>query len=489
MFALLSALAALALLGWVTSTGGCKRGEAAMAAVSEKLGPSDADWESKIAAANTARDEEAARRLELASDVNDLSSENEDLETQLEELRAKLAKANSDKGDLQLKADGLVGDLDTSNTELASLKDQLKKLKGERDGLQGKLDSTVNTWTNKLSAANNEKKSTATKLADALDRLNKMKGASTDLDEARKRNNQLKNRVGELEVTLNKLGAEKNKLSADAAAKDKAMQAQKAKSVADKDKAIADLEKKNKALEDQVNKLKAKNSEDSRNMAANMDKQMQALKKEHAELKKKADDAAKDCKAQVAKLSAEIDRLKKELAKKPKTVPAPAPVMELKRAGDFDDLDLPLLVNDPAKLRNEFKPLFIQMRKADDTPAARTKLYDTITKGGKAKPSGRILFNAGSAYAQGGEATKLAELIEKVKKGDKLLVVGYASQDGDPKSNYELSSRRASVTAKKILDSSDIDEDDIQAVYFGETKRFDAGSEPPNRTVEIWSVK
>ena len=62
------------------------------------------------------------------------------------------------------------------------------------------------------------------------------------------------------------------------------------------------------------------------------------------------------------------------------------------------------------------------------------------------------------------------------------------SKDGDPKANRELSSRRASNVAQKIVAAGKITKSDVQAVYFGETSRF-AAENAPNRVVEVWKVK
>ena len=117
------------------------------------------------------------------------------------------------------------------------------------------------------------------------------------------------------------------------------------------------------------------------------------------------------------------------------------------------------------------------------------KIYTELAKEGKTEPAVRIHYEVGSAEAQGAELEKLNNLIKNSKKGDKYLVVGYASTDGEPEANYKLSSERASNAAQKIANSKKASKDDIQAVYFGETTRFHATEMPPNRVVEVWKVK
>jgi outer membrane protein OmpA-like peptidoglycan-associated protein len=71
----------------------------------------------------------------------------------------------------------------------------------------------------------------------------------------------------------------------------------------------------------------------------------------------------------------------------------------------------------------------------------------------------------------------------------KVLAVGDASTDGDAKSNHELSSKRASSVAQEVAKITGLDKDSIQAVYFGQTKRFDEKVLTPNRIVEVWVTK
>ncbi len=125
----------------------------------------------------------------------------------------------------------------------------------------------------------------------------------------------------------------------------------------------------------------------------------------------------------------------------------------------------------------------------DDTPEALEKVYAKLSEGGNTSALHKVPFDSGSAAVAAADTTKLNELLKGSPKGAKFLVVGYASADGDAKSNYELSSERASNVAAEIAKIPGVDKSAIQAVYFGQTKRFNTAYLSPNRVVEVWRVK
>lgn len=188
------------------------------------------------------------------------------------------------------------------------------------------------------------------------------------------------------------------------------------------------------------------------------------------------------------KLKAELAKLKggKEKGKAKEKAAPKEQENALRRAVDFPELDLPMLINDPNQLDPEFKPLFVRLREMKDTPDAREKIYAELAKDGKTEPVLQVPFEVGSDTVSNESGISLEGLVEKSGESAKFLVVGYASVDGNPQSNYELSSRRASHVAQKIADGN---ENTVQAVYFGQTRRFDAEAMPPNRVVEVWRVQ
>ena len=68
----------------------------------------------------------------------------------------------------------------------------------------------------------------------------------------------------------------------------------------------------------------------------------------------------------------------------------------------------------------------------------------------------------------------------------RFLAIGYASTDGSQDRNRELSSRRALATAEAIAEARP--NHPVEAVYFGQTQRFDLNRRAANRVVEIWKI-
>lgn len=238
---------------------------------------------------------------------------------------------------------------------------------------------------------------------------------------------------------------------------------------------ISSLEQKLNTLGEEKIALVAKASKHSGKNADELTEQLQALQ---GQLQKEQ----KDCASAKAALQKQIDELRSSLDQAEYGE-------QLKRAVDFPALDLPLLVNDPAKLNPAVRPLFIRLRSMGDTPQDREKLYAELGKEGKTKPLHLVPFASGSAEIVDAEQKKLEGQLTSVEKGAKYLVVGYASTDGEAKANYELSSNRASIVAQLVASLAKAGGDSVQAVYFGQTKRFSAIDLPPNRVVEVWQVK
>lgn len=227
---------------------------------------------------------------------------------------------------------------------------------------------------------------------------------------------------------------------------------------------VTQLKEKNQSLASQVAKLTA----DAAAMNA-VSAELNKLKEENKKLAASAD--------QQKKLSAEIESLKSQVFSFKNTE-------KLKAAVSGPALDLPLLINDPASLDTRLMPLFAELRGIPDTLEAKTALYAEIAKRGKAAPVMQVKFTAGNSEVSEPDRIALRKLME-ANPGSKFLVVGYASVDGDPKANYELSSRRASQVASHIAGESKNGQ--VQAVYYGQTRRF-SPYDAPNRIVEVWKV-
>lgn len=238
--------------------------------------------------------------------------------------------------------------------------------------------------------------------------------------------------------------------------------------------------------------------------AAELRAQSEALSAKNAELNAKLKESGA---LDAAALSAEVARLTGELAGERKACAAAKAELtaevgnlqqkldqalygeQLKPAGDFPALDLPFLVNDPIELHRKVRPLFIGLRGVKEEDAKLDETYAKLSAGGSTSAIHRVPFASGSAEVVPAETAKLRELLKDTPKGAKFLVVGYASADGDAKSNHELSSQRASSVAATLAEIEGIDGGAVEAVYFGQTKRFSATDMAPNRVVEVWLVK
>ncbi|MDF1825513.1 MAG: OmpA family protein [Verrucomicrobiales bacterium] len=216
---------------------------------------------------------------------------------------------------------------------------------------------------------------------------------------------------------------------------------------------------------------------------------LDALKAETEKLKKQLADEKKACAKSKAAMAGANEKLKKEIEKLKQQIDEALYGEKLKAAADLPALDFPFLINEPIQLDGKVRPVFIELRGMEDTPEALEKVYATLSKDGNTNALHRVPFDSGSAEVTPAEVTRLNELLKGSPKGARFLVVGYASTDGDAKSNHELSSKRASNVAAQVAGIPGVDKNGVQAVYFGQTKRFNANYLSPNRVVEVWRVK
>jgi len=257
------------------------------------------------------------------------------------------------------------------------------------------------------------------------------------------------------------------------------LEAEKTKWNAAKQELASELE----SLEGRLSALATEKQTLTAQLAEASNSDAAALKIEVAGLKEELDSEREACRAAKSALNAEIDKLQTGLDQAlygDQLKPA---------AGDFPALTLPFLVNEPIKLDRKVRPVFIELRGMGESEADLQKAYEKISRDGKTRAIHKVPFESGSAEVVAAETAKLKELLKESSKGAKFLVVGYASTDGDPKSNHELSSKRASSVAAKLAGIEGVDKDSVQAVYFGQTKRFSSSDMAPNRIVEVWQVK
>ncbi|MCG8602002.1 MAG: OmpA family protein, partial [Verrucomicrobiales bacterium] len=214
-----------------------------------------------------------------------------------------------------------------------------------------------------------------------------------------------------------------------------------------------------------------------------------AAEKAAADAKKALEDQKKTCEGEKSKLTAEINKLRAEIEKLKAEIAGLKKAAMPSAAANLPKIDLPMLVNDPTTLDGKFFSLFQGLNQVKGGPGEREKVYAELTKDGNSKDIHLVPFQVGSAAVAGKEEQDLKAALNNTEKSARFLVVGYASTDGDAASNRKLSSQRASNVAQKISAISGVPQNQIKAIYFGQTTRFNANYLTPNRVVEVWRLK
>lgn len=115
--------------------------------------------------------------------------------------------------------------------------------------------------------------------------------------------------------------------------------------------------------------------------------------------------------------------------------------------------------------------------------------YENIRETMDAEIIHRQTFTKGSSKIAFDREKIIQNILDKRKdRKSFFLVVGYASKSGSSEDNRKLSCRRATTVASVVnmLKASD---QEVKAVYLGETKRFSEASELDNQICEIWEIK
>ncbi|MGB2403316.1 MAG: OmpA family protein [Akkermansiaceae bacterium] len=118
-----------------------------------------------------------------------------------------------------------------------------------------------------------------------------------------------------------------------------------------------------------------------------------------------------------------------------------------------------------------------------------TAAYEDIHNTMNAEIIHRQTFAKGSSQITFDREKIIEDILNKRQDRNCLfLVIGYASKSGDQTSNRELSAKRATTVASlvKILKA---DNQQVKAVYLGETERFSSEIEVENQICEIWEIK
>lgn len=115
--------------------------------------------------------------------------------------------------------------------------------------------------------------------------------------------------------------------------------------------------------------------------------------------------------------------------------------------------------------------------------------YQNIETTLHAKVIHRQGFATGSAQIAFDRETMIKNAMGKGAAVDSyFLVVGYASKTGDPASNRKLSAARA-TTAASVVNLLKTEQQDVRAVYLGQTNRFAKDDPLANQICEVWEIK
>jgi hypothetical protein len=405
VFAVLSGLSALFLTAWIFGSGGCidTNGPKLSPVPDSKVATEDTQ---EIDTAREALAEESARRAELAaelrgskSDLGSLENENAALNLQLKKLKGSTSLTR----DLDGKLAALSLKLKAANEANGAL---TTKVKGAAS-TNAKLDADLAGLQAKLKALEGEKSSMALKLKASGEGAGKMSGLAAEL------------------------AALKLKFDAETKASKEAKS-----SLLTLKQAAADKEK---SLLAQIKTLKGSMAGDSGKLAA----ELKALKLSSA-------DKEKITAAQAVKLNAEVEALTKKLTADAKACEAAKKKLlieinklnseldalkngdKLKRAADLPDLNLPLLVNDPAKLDVKVRPLFVSLRGINETAADREATYQKVVAEGDSSAKDVVQFDSGSAGGTAAESTELAAKLKGLGKDVKILAEAMPPWTGTP---------------------------------------------------------
>lgn len=100
-----------------------------------------------------------------------------------------------------------------------------------------------------------------------------------------------------------------------------------------------------------------------------------------------------------------------------------------------------------------------------------------------------LSFATGSSTLSKDDLSQIDEIVSaEVPDGDLTLIIGYASETGNPEANQNLSSDRA-TTAAEYFASNKRPGQLVQAVYLGQTDRFSSRVPERNQICEVWRIR
>ncbi len=147
-----------------------------------------------------------------------------------------------------------------------------------------------------------------------------------------------------------------------------------------------------------------------------------------------------------------------------------------------------------AESENELLPaaieLFRRLRKMEGVmDSDLTTEYSKIGVDLGANVLHTLSFVTGSSALSPEDLSQLDEIVSTaVPDGDLTLIIGYASETGNPEANQNLSSDRATAAAEYFA-SKKRPGQLVQAVYLGQTDRFSSRVPERNQICEVWRIR
>lgn len=134
--------------------------------------------------------------------------------------------------------------------------------------------------------------------------------------------------------------------------------------------------------------------------------------------------------------------------------------------------------------------LFARLRTLEDANKQQLEAaYENFRQSINAEIIHRQTFASGSSQITFDREKIIQDILDKRKDHNAFfLVVGYASTSGDTEANRKLSARRATTVAS-IVNTLKASDQQVKAVYLGETRRFSPKAEMDNQICEIWEIK
>lgn len=149
-----------------------------------------------------------------------------------------------------------------------------------------------------------------------------------------------------------------------------------------------------------------------------------------------------------------------------------------------------LFIESESDLPAEAARLFAKLRSLEDANEQQLlAAYQSIGTSMNAEVVHRQEFAVGSSQITFDRETIIQDILDKRSdNASYFLVVGYASKSGGADNNRKLSANRATTVAS-VVDTLKASNQNVQAVYLGETARFSANDESANQICEVWEIK